>query len=292
MIYIDALIVLSFFLYADDTTVFYSSPNIQSLFDKLNHNLKHVSQFFHSNKLSLNYKKCSFILFRSPQKDRFIDITPFNIIIDNHVIPNVESTKFLGIHIDSGLTWKSHIKEIENKVSKSLGVIFRLSSFIPPKILRILYCSLILPYLSYCNIVWANTYPSNLHKLHIIQKKAIRTISGAPPRSHSSPLFSNLNLLNIFDINVLQQCIFVYSSINFLLPRHICNSFIPNSFCHPYFTRNRSDIHIPTHRTNYFQFNIRFSGSKLWNNLPSPIVTSISKRTFSIKLKKHLIAKY
>ena len=191
-----------------------------------------------------------------------------------------------------GLSWKKHISEMENKVSKSLGIIFRLSSFVPPNVLRILYCSLILPYMSYCNIVWGNTYPSNLNKLQIIQKKAIRIISGAPPWSHSSCLFSNLNLLKLSDINSLQQCLFMYASSHSTLPTHLSNIFKLNYSIHNYSTRNSSDIHIPTHKTNYFQHNIRFTGPKLWNSLPPHVVNTASKRTFSNQLKKLLFIDY
>ena len=190
------------------------------------------------------------------------------------------------------VTWKKHISEIENKVSKSLGIIFRLSSFVPPNVLRILYCSLILPYLSYCNIVWGNTYPSKLNKLQIFKKKAIRIISGAPPRSHSSGLFSSLNLLKLSDINSLQQYLFMYDSSNSILPIQFCNIFKSNYYFHNYSTRNSSDIHIPTHKTNYFQHNVRFTGPKLWNSLPPHIDNLVSKRKFSKQLKKHFFIDY
>ncbi|XP_033127787.1 uncharacterized protein LOC117125389 [Anneissia japonica] len=187
-----------FCLYADDTTILYSNKNIHSLFNIVNSNLISTSQYFAANKLSINHEKCSFILFRSPQKSQTFDPSNFKIYIDNHEIPNTDFAKFLGVYLDSALNWKKQISQIENKVSKSLGIILRLSSFVPRNVLRILYCSLILPYLSYCNIVWGNTYSSNFKsKLQIIQKKAIRIISGILTWSHSSSLFSNLNFLKL-----------------------------------------------------------------------------------------------
>ena len=271
---------------------FIHNKNIQSLFNIVNSNLISMSQYFAANKLSINHSKCSFILFASPQRLRFVDSAPYKISIDNHDIPSVQSVKFLGVYLDTGLTWKRHITETESKISKSLGIIFRLSSFIPPNVLRILYCSLILPYLSYCNIVWGNTYLSNLDKLHILKKKAIRIISGVPSRSHSSPLFSNLNLLKLSDINLVQQCLFVYSAIHSILPNHLSNMFILNYSIHDYRTRSSIDIHIPNHTTNYFQHNIRFSGPKTWNSLPPSVSKIVSSKSFSNKLKKHLISNY
>ena len=251
-----------------------------------------MSQYFAANKLSINHKKCNFILFGTPQKLKSINSAPYTLFLDNHNIPSVQSAKFLGVHLDSGLTWKRHINETENKISKSLGIIFRLSSFLPLNILRLLYCSLILPYLSYCNIVWGNTYSSHLNKLNILQKKAIRIISGAPPLSHSSHLFLNLNILKFPDINVTQQLTFVYSALHSILPNHLTNMFVFNNSIHNYCTRSRTDIYIPNHSTNYFQHNIRYSGPSLYNKLPPPMLKTTSVKSFSKKIKKHLISKY
>ena len=55
--------------------------------------------------------------------------------------------------------------------------------------LRILYNSLVHPYLSYGNLLWGNSYKEYINKLEILQKKAIRCMSKAKYNEHSSPLF-------------------------------------------------------------------------------------------------------
>ena len=77
-------------------------------------------------------------------------------------IKQVESTKFLGIYIDSNLTWITHIKHITTKIAKTTGILFKTRHFLPSQTMRTLYYSLIHPYLNYGNITWANTYPSRL----------------------------------------------------------------------------------------------------------------------------------
>ena len=46
-------------------------------------------------------------------------------IIDNKQIQRFESIKFLGVFLDEDLTWKEHIKYIENKLAKNIGIIVR-----------------------------------------------------------------------------------------------------------------------------------------------------------------------
>ena len=49
--------LLSYILFADDTTVFYSNSNLDSLYDTVNCELKEVCNWFKCNKLSLNAAK-------------------------------------------------------------------------------------------------------------------------------------------------------------------------------------------------------------------------------------------
>ena len=57
--------------------------------------------------------------------------------------------KYLGIMIDSGLSWKNHIDFISHKISKSIGIITKLRHYIPRHLLFSIYHTLITPYLIY-----------------------------------------------------------------------------------------------------------------------------------------------
>ena len=55
---------------------------------------------------------------------------------------------FLGVILDENMSWKSHTEShTENKISKSIGVIFKASFCLPLVSLCILYYSMIYPYL-------------------------------------------------------------------------------------------------------------------------------------------------
>ena len=82
-------------------------------------------------------------------------------------------TKFLGVIISEDLKWKEHTKVVCNNVTKAIRVINKVSYILPVSVLSILYCILVLPYYQYCNIVWASDYPTNLHKLYMLQKRDI-----------------------------------------------------------------------------------------------------------------------
>jgi len=68
----------------------------------------HVADWFMANKLSVNIKKTNYIIF----KNNTPDDKKIPIMLSNCQLEQVMFTKFLGITIDSDLTWKNHIKDI------------------------------------------------------------------------------------------------------------------------------------------------------------------------------------
>ena len=94
-------------------------------------------------------------------------------------MPEVESTKFLGIYIDSDLSWKIHVNYLCKLISRNTGILNKLKHEFPTHILLSLYNTLILPYLNYGILAWGNGTKAQLEKLLIIQKRAIRNINHA-----------------------------------------------------------------------------------------------------------------
>ena len=148
---------LNYLLFADDTSIFMSSNDIYSLFNSVNIQLKLVKLWMKANKLILNIDKTKCMLFTTSKKKH----DNLALFYDNRKLELVQSTKFLGIFVDSKLSWNVHVNYVCNKMSKNIGVLSKLQ-FLPKNILKMLYDTLILPYLSYCSTVWGYTTRSNL----------------------------------------------------------------------------------------------------------------------------------
>ena len=142
------------------------------------------------------------------------------------------STKSLGVIISEDLKWKEHTNVVSNKVSKSIDVLNKIRYVLPVSVLSILYCTLILPYYQYCNIVWASDYPTNLYKLYMLQKRAIRITSQVKWRDHTSILFKRNRQLNSFDINNFQIVCFMYTFNRNILPANFNMFFQINEQIH------------------------------------------------------------
>ena len=157
--------------------------------------------------------------------------------------------------------------------------------------LRILYNSLILPYLFYCNLVWGNTYKSNLQRLVILQKRALRIINKSKRDAHTDPIFKKHKLLKCHDIHSFQLGVFMFLFINSALPTKF-HKFLRNNQIHSYNTRNACSFHLPLCRTNIRKFSVVYQGPKFFNSLTPEIAFSSSLSAFKKKLKEFLISKY
>ena len=151
-----------------------------------------MSRWLNLNKLSLNVKKTKAMAFHMPQKK----IIHPNIQINGSNIEFVDNFVFLGITINNKLNWNSHINKVTNKISKTVGILNKLRSFLPSGVLQTIYNTLILPHMTYGILAWGR----HTNTIHKIQKRAIRIIAASKYNAHNEPLFKQLHLLKACDI--------------------------------------------------------------------------------------------
>ena len=112
----------------------YGDKNLKSLEKTVNNELVRVSDWLNANKLTLNAKKSNFVIFRPHQRkmDHSVNILMFDN--SNHILTCLECkdhVKYLGVLLDSHLSWKYHIDNVALKISRIIGVIARLRHLVP-----------------------------------------------------------------------------------------------------------------------------------------------------------------
>ena len=279
--------ILSFIHFADDTNLFYSHDDPAQLAEIVNTELKIILQWVRANKLSLNLRKTKYMLF-----SRTIDTLPVDIVFEDYRLERVSSIKFLGVTVDNKLSWKSHVENICKKISRNVGVIYRLKSCLPIKTLLMLYSSLILPYMNYALLSWGNARENVLDDLNILQKRAIRTICNESRLAKTDPLFLENKLLKLDDLYAFQLGQFMFNYNNNLLPSAFKDLFVQNRSFHNYPTRHSRDFHLPLLRTVSAQRTFFYEGPKFWNSLSDDIKYSPTLNVFKKKLKTFLLLKY
>ena len=174
-------------LFADDTNIFCTGEDIQQLLQVMTTELSKYKQWFDNNKLSLNLTKTKFMVFGNRAINPELELK-----INNIEIERVYENKFLGVVLDHKICWKPHIRHVGVKIAKSISVINKAKHILNTKSLHILYCTMILPYLSYCVEVWGNTYKTNISPLFLKQKRVICIVCHAKFLDHTSELFFSI----------------------------------------------------------------------------------------------------
>ena len=124
---------------------------------------------------------------------------------ENHV-------KFLGVLVDSTLSWKPHIIELTKKLTKTTGIFYKLRYYIPRNLSIMLYNALIYPLLLYGITSWGLTFTSNFDSLLAIQNKFLKIINFSNQYDSPHPLYSTSKILKVNDLHKLQLASFVYES--------------------------------------------------------------------------------
>ena len=210
------------------------------------------------------------------------------IIINDTVIAQTHQTKFLGVILDDRFSWIPHIDFISKKVSKAIGILQKLKLYLNTTSLVNMYYAFIFPYLHYCNEVWGGTYTSTLKRLIILQKRSIRIISRSAFLDHTDPIFVDLKILRLRQINLFVLGRFMYRAHFCDLPSIFDSLFIRNSNIYNYNTRQRRGFHVPKVTTNLMKMTVRYKGVILWNHILRHVDHNCSFDTFKRNLKRYL----
>ena len=211
----------------------------------------------------------------------FVDVK-FTSIVHEHQ----QERKFLGKIIYENLSWKPRITSICDKVAKVIEILSKSRRYLPSVTLKTLYYSFFLPYINYCNLMWASTYASYLEPLYLLQKKAIRIITFSFPWTRSKPLLSKLNIFCLHSLYKFHVSSFVFSHFHRLLPASLSSLFHFNRDFQGYLTRSRFNLHKMSVR---YQFAISSQAPIIWNDIPLTVLDSLTTTNFKKKLKLHFL---
>ena len=278
--------ILKFVLFADDTNLFISGNNVEYLCKQINNELAKINLWFKLNKLSLNISKTNFMIF----SNNSLEGKNINLQIDGKVIEQVCETKFLGVIIDNKLNWKTHILHVKNKLNKCISVMYKASQLLETDSLRTLYCSLYLPYLSYCCEIWGTTYKQAIDCIVKSQKRAIRIVCKARKCTHTNELFLMLKVLKFHDLINYKVALIMYKARNGCLPTNVQKYFAVTG---NHYNLRRKDnfkkVHIRTTKKSHC---ISVYGVKLYNNLSVELKSSKNIYRFKSQYKQKVFNMY
>lgn len=274
-------------IYADDTTITSKFDSKMPDTKKLNDQLDNISRWLMSNKLTLNAKKTKFMVFHPRQKH----VHPPKLVFGNQQIEQVHTFKFLGIILDSYLSFNEHIKSLSLSIARTVGCMNTIKTIVPKTTLKQIYITLIQTRLYYGNLVWGH----KAQKLAKIQKRAIRILSNSKYNAHTEPLLKENRLLKSTDIFKVQIQKFYFRLMTNEIPCSFESILNHDSTPHKYQTRSKPNIKIPLTKLSQTQNCLVIKIAKIINYTDESIINKISthsKEGFAHYCKITLINTY
>ena len=277
-------------LFADDTCLLLSNICKKTLQDEAKTELENLHLWMDANKLTLNLSKSNVMLINSKLRDKGkFD----NIKTKKSEICITSTVKYLGIYIDEELNFKYHITSIVAKISRGVGILYKIKNFLPTSTLLCVYYSHVHTHLSYGIIIWGSTYKSHLEKLTSLQNKAIRAVGGAGWNESSSPLYYKFKVLKFHDIYKYELAKFMHHVQNKTLPTPLLKIFddVKNDLNLNTRSRTQEKLKVPFFKSSRTQKSVKYQGVSLWNSL-SLNLKKLSFQKFYIEYKSNLIQNY
>ena len=287
------------FHFADDTNLLLVGTCLAKVQKQINDDLKKLYQWLLASKISLNVAKTELIVFRRTNERA----PPTKIKLNGTKLYPSSSVKYLGIHLDSDLSGRSHCNEILPKLRRAKGMLAKARHYIyRNNDLVSIYYSMFSSILLYASQVWGLLDNPTLAKIERAQKSAIRIISFSEYNAHSSPIFNNLKILKFKDNIHLQNILFLHDHRNGKLPSSFKN-FFNNGNMVGVETRAESQALTKPELTSvynqirYGRKSIKHTCVSIWNRFakhvfPDIDMTALSRRKIKKIITDHFLNSY
>ena len=199
--------------------------------------------------------------------------------------------------MDSRLTWKFHIDELSKKLSRTIGILYKIRAYSSKTILRSLYFAIFHSHLTYGLPVWGYADQGLLDNIVLLQKKALHVITFADYHAHTRPIMKETKILSLADQRHLQISSLMWDLDHDTLPPTLSSYFKKCNTVHQHNTRHADTGKFHINKTNTIKYGLnsfQVQGSLTLNGLKDLDIynNATSKKYVLNKLKTSLLGNY
>ena len=155
-------------LFADDCIVYRQIKNTSDC-KALQEDLNMLAEWETKWGMAFHPQKCS-VLSVTRSRNPF----KFNYGLKGHILELQDCTKYLGVDIQSSLSWKNHIDRISKKANSMLGFLRHNLRSCKEDSKANAYFTMVRSNLEYCSSVWNPHQKDQVHKVEMVQRRAAR----------------------------------------------------------------------------------------------------------------------
>jgi hypothetical protein len=201
-------------LFADDSNIINNAKSVALLKKNVEHDLALFADWCSANDMILNLDKTMLMLSsRIPTNTVFSQHNP---MCNNHLdcqcptLQIVNQYKYLGIILDSSLTFQYHIDAVVKKLRNALAALYKLADWNRRDIALKFYHACFQSHVDYCLSAWGHVTIARRNRILLLQKHALRLIYQKNRNSPSAPLFASSKILPFQQRFIYRLSLFVY----------------------------------------------------------------------------------
>lgn len=266
-------------LFADDCVVFREIRSPDDC-EVLQESLVAIESWCEQWGMMLNAGKCAFL--RTMRKKHFFN---FQYFLQNTCIADVGEYKYLGLTLNSNLSWSSHVKRICSAAFTKLCFLRRKLRHSPSHVKLLAYETFVRAKLEYASMIWDPHLKKDIYMLELVQRKAVRFIFNKYGRYDSpSKLMTDNGIQTLAVRRRLARLLFL---------NNIATSKVkitPSTMIKPLSTRRTRHMHAHSFqpifaKTNQFKHSFFPRTISEWNALPEAVIQA---KNFSQALQESI----
>ena len=277
------------YLFADDAAICFQGSDWDTVFDTAKRDIAIIKKWFDQNVLTVNVAKTKFMpLSLRDRGGTLNNVIPLHSCGDFDSdtcncteIGRVDAFKYLGIYIDSKITWTTHIQYINKKLRKMIYVFSQLRQFLNLKELTTIYYAYVQSILEGGIITWGGAYKSTLQPLIITQKAIIKAAIGRRRRYSTESMFNEFKVLDVRQLFVRTVLTYIYNHAEQLF----------DNVTHDHATRNARTlgIRMPRLSRTFLVTNVYYITHLVYRNIPDYLRDyDCSSTVYKIRVKQWL----
>lgn len=289
LVYINGLLHLQLYgvaqSFCDDTALSYQANSFEDLQYQMTKDLDVISQFLRSLNMALNVSKTKFMVFltRNSATSGLFD----GLNLGDGVVERVEVYEYLGLTIDSKLSFQQHASKIIQKTAPYAGLLRRLNPILPQSMLWQIYYAHIHSRFTYLLPIWSGVSQQKMSCIERIQNKSIKNILKLPYLTSSATLY-NERLLQFSKMAEYESILLIYKIVTSLVSvdSHLTHNFAITNRS----TRQSGALRPPNYVLSLAQNTLFYRGISQYNTfISSPAfepATTVGR--FKANLKKYI----
>ena len=250
-------------LFADDTLIYITCKpsELSTYIDLLNDDLSRVFKWLCYSKLTINVKKSKVMLITN---NKSLSL-PKPIIINDQEIEPVFDFKYLGVIVDSSLTFTNHFEYILKKLNAKFYVLKRCEHKLDFQSKKLYVSSLVYSHFNYCATVLFLLKDTQINELQKVMNRFARLLLRVEFRTPRIEMLSTLNWLSVKQTIILNTLLFIHRIAIGLSPIYLQEHMKKTGERHHYPTRRNNEYQLKNYTKATSQNNIFYNGVKMYN---------------------------